>query len=177
MRRRDFLKTSFASTAATMAEKTTFGFSLGEYRHHYNFNKKTILREVLGNYLSRAICMEGLLNGRGDFDDNIRMLGNVGAKYIARSICLWGGEAKLLDNFARAKRLVPQVLAADKDRVLEACIFEIVTPQVEQVFVPAWAFVALGMAGGEAQLPVMKPSSTLLKTALARGVAWAAFPM
>ena len=144
MRRRDFLKTSFATTAATMADKTTFGFSLGEYRHNYNFNK-TISREVLGNYLSRAICMEGLLNGRGDFDDNIRMLGNVGAKYIARSICLWGGEARLLDNFARAKRQVPQALAADKDRVLEACIFEIVTPEVEQVLVPAWAFVALGM--------------------------------
>ncbi len=144
MRRRDFLKTSFATTAATMADKTAFGFSLAEYRHNYNFNK-TISREVLGNYLSRAICMEGLLNGRGDFDDNVRMLGNVGAKYIARSICLWGGEANLLDNFARAKRQVPQVLAADKDRVLEACIFEIVTPQVEQVFVPAWAFIALGM--------------------------------
>ena len=144
MRRRDFLKTSFAATAATMAGKTAFGFSLGEYRHQYSFNK-TITREVLGNYLSRAICMEGLLNGRGDFDDNIRMLGNVGAKYIARSICLWGGEATLLDNFARARRQVPQALAADKDRVLEACIFEIVTPEVEQVFVPAWAFIALGM--------------------------------
>jgi hypothetical protein len=144
MRRRDFLKTSFATAAATMADRTTFGFSLWQYRHNYDFNR-TISREVLGNYLSRAICMEGLLNGRGDFDDNIRMLGNVGAKYIARSICLWGGEAKLLDNFARAKQQVPQALEADKDRVLEACIFEIVTPQVEQVSVPDWAFIALGM--------------------------------
>lgn len=144
MRRRDFLKTSFATTAATMADKRSFGFSLWQYRHDYDFNK-TISREVLGNYLSRAICMEGLLNGRGDFDDNIRMLGDVGAKYIARSICLWGGEAKLLDNFARARQQVLQALVADKDRVLEACIFEIVTPQVEQVSVPDWAFVALGM--------------------------------
>jgi hypothetical protein len=43
---------------------------------------------VLGNYLSRAICMEGLLNRRGDLGDNIRMLDDIGAKYIARSICL-----------------------------------------------------------------------------------------
>ena len=144
MRRRDFLKTSLATTAASMAHKTSFGFSLRQHRRNYSFNR-TISREVLGNYLSRAICMEGLLNGRGDFDDNLRMLGNVGAKYIARSICLWGGEARLLDNFARARRQVPQALAADKDRVLEACIFEIVTPQVEQVPAPDWAFVALGM--------------------------------
>ncbi|HLY41877.1 MAG TPA: twin-arginine translocation signal domain-containing protein [Terracidiphilus sp.] len=144
MHRRDFLKTSLATTAASMADKTSFGFSLRQNRRNDNFNR-TISREVLGNYLSQAICMEGLLNGRGYFDDNIRMLGNVGAKYIARSICLWGGEATLLDNFARARQQVPQALAADKDRVLEACIFEIVTPQVEQVSVPDWAFVALGM--------------------------------
>lgn len=144
MHRRNFLKCSFAATAATMAERTTFGRSRWERGRNYDFNQ-TMSREVLGNYLSRAICMEGLLNGRGDFADNLRMLDDVGAKYIARSICLWGGEAKLLDNFARAKQQVPQVLAADKDRVLEACIFEIVTPQVEQVCVPDWAFNALGM--------------------------------
>jgi hypothetical protein len=144
MRRRHFLKTAFASTAAMMADKTALGLSSSRYRHNYNFNR-TISREALGNYLSRAICMEGLLNGRGDFDDNLRMLGNVGAKYIARSICLWGGEGKLLDNFARARQQVPQALAADKDRVLEACIFEIVTPQVEQILVPDWAFIALGV--------------------------------
>jgi hypothetical protein len=144
VRRRNFLKTSFATAAATIADRALFGFSPWQYQPNYGFNE-TISREVLGNYLSRAICIEGLLNGRGDFDDNIRMLGNLGAKYIARSICLWGGEARLLDNFVRARRQVPQALAADKDRVLEACIFEIVTPQVEQVPVPDWAFVALGM--------------------------------
>jgi hypothetical protein len=30
----------------------------------------TISRDVLENYLSRAISMEGLLNGRGDLDDS-----------------------------------------------------------------------------------------------------------
>jgi hypothetical protein len=37
------------------------------------------------------------------------------------------------------------VLADDPDRILEACIFEIVTIQAEQVPVPAWAFSALGL--------------------------------
>jgi hypothetical protein len=109
----------------------------------YHFDK-TISREVLENYLSRSITMEGLLNGRGDLDDNIRMLKSTGAKYVGRSLCLWGGEGQLLSNLQRAKEQVPKVLDTDPDMILEACIFEIVTTQVEQVPVPEWAFVALG---------------------------------
>jgi hypothetical protein len=88
--------------------------------------------------------MEGLLNGRGDLDDNIRMLKATGAKFIGRSLCLWGGEANLLRNLERAKQQVPKVLAADPDMILQACIFEIVTTEVGQVPVPDWAFAALG---------------------------------
>jgi hypothetical protein len=105
----------------------------------------TISREVLENYLSRAITMEGMLNGRGDLDDNIRMLKSTGAKFIGRSLCLWGGEANLLSNLERARKLVPKVHAADPEMILQACIFEIVTPQVDKVPVPDWAFTALGM--------------------------------
>lgn len=108
---------------------------------NYHFDT-TISRAVLDNYLSRSISMEGLLNGRGDLADNIRMLGHTGAKFIGRSICLWGHEAQLLQNFDRAKLQVPRVLASDPDRILEACIFEIVTTQVNEVPVPAWALKA-----------------------------------
>ncbi len=104
----------------------------------------TISREVLENYLSRSISMEGLLNGRGDLKDNLRMLKSTGAKFIGRSICLWGGEFNLLHNFERAKEQAPMVHAIDPEIILEACIFEIVSMQVEQVPVPAWAFEALG---------------------------------
>lgn len=109
----------------------------------YHFDK-TISREVLQNYLSRAITMEGLLNGQGDLEDNIRMLKTTGAKFIGRSLCLWGGEANLLRNLERAKQQLPRVHAADPEMILQACIFEIVTTQVEQVPVPEWAFAALG---------------------------------
>jgi hypothetical protein len=104
----------------------------------------TISRTVLENYLSRAITMEGMLNGRGDFDDNLRMLKATGAKLVGRSICLWNGEANLLRNFERARELVPKVHAADPEMVLQACVFETVSTQVEQVAVPEWAFAALG---------------------------------
>jgi hypothetical protein len=142
MQRRRFLTSSLATSASLLA--VAFGnLSKGTSRS-YKF-RGTISREVLGNYLSRAICMEGLLNGRGDLNDNIRMLKALGAKYIARSICLWAGEANLLANFDRAKQQVPQARSISPDVVLEACIFEIVTEEVEQVPVPDWTFTAFAM--------------------------------
>ena len=77
-------------------------------------------RAVLENYLSRSITMEGLLNGRGDLDDNLRMLKATGAKFIGRSLCLWTGEANLLRNLKRAKEQLPKVHAADPDMILQA---------------------------------------------------------
>ena len=69
----------------------------------YHFDG-TISREVLVNYLSRSISMEGLLNGRGDLEDNIRMLKTTGAKFIGRSLCLWGGEGRLIHNLETGPR-------------------------------------------------------------------------
>jgi hypothetical protein len=89
--------------------------------------------------------MEVLLSGRGDLNDNIRMLRSTGAKYIGRSICLWGREGELLDRLGAARHQVPLVHTADPDMILVACIFEIVGTQVEQVPVSDWAFTALGM--------------------------------
>ena len=73
----------------------------------YQFDK-TMPREVLDSYLSRAISMEGLLNGRGDLDDNIRMLKHIGAKFIGRSLCLWAGEANLLRGSRTGQAAAPQ---------------------------------------------------------------------
>jgi len=104
----------------------------------------TISRQVLENYLSRSITMEGLLNGRGDLNDNIRMLKSAGAKYIGRALCLWGAEADFQHNIERAREEIPQVLAADPEMILEACVFETVSPRVNQIAVPDWVFTALG---------------------------------
>jgi hypothetical protein len=142
--RRLFLTSSIALSVVALADKTLASAWQARHDRNYQFGR-TISREVLDNYLSRAISMEGLLNGRGNFNDNIRMLTHVGAKYIGRSICLWGGEASLLQNFERARQLVPRVRAADPEMILEACIFEIVTTDVEKVPVPEWAFIAMGL--------------------------------
>src|SRR5262249_14550693 len=109
----------------------------------YEFDR-TISREVLENFLSRAISMEGIFNGHGDLEDNIRMLTSIGAKYIGRSLCLWGAEAEFLHNVERAKSQVPKVLARDTDMILEACVFETVSPRVNQIAVPEWVFTGMG---------------------------------
>ena len=85
----------------------TLGLAAGHaHAADYRFDG-TISRAVLENYLSRSISMEGLLNGRGDFDDNLRMLKHIGAKFIGRSLCLWGREAEFSRNLARRGRRFP----------------------------------------------------------------------
>jgi hypothetical protein len=146
MQRREFMKTSFGISALAMIGGSfEWGFNSDVRRltaRDYRFSK-SISRPVLERYLSRAITMEGLLNGKGNLADNIRMLQNIGAKYIGRSICLWAGEAKLLENLEAARRQFADVRALGEEVIFEACIFEIVTRQVEEIPVPAWAFVAL----------------------------------
>jgi hypothetical protein len=137
--RRRFLRSAL-SVPALAATIKALGASVyagaQRQRRSYQFDR-SISREVLDAYLSRSISMEGVFNGRGDLEDNISMLTAIGAKYIGRSICLWGGESNLLSNFDRAATEVPLAHSRDKDMVLEACIFEIVTTQVEQIPVPA----------------------------------------
>ena len=64
------------------------------HERDYRFNGK-ISREVLENYLSRSITMAELSRSPGNLDDDLRMLSNIGAKYVGRSIYLWGGEARI----------------------------------------------------------------------------------
>jgi regulation of enolase protein 1 (concanavalin A-like superfamily) len=112
----------------------------------YSFDGK-ISRTVLENYLSRAITFAELLNGervekqlRGNTEDNIRMLTNVGAKFAGRAIYMWGGENRLDGLLERARPIVKEIHAADPDIVLQAAAFEIVSKQVETLKVPKWVF-------------------------------------
>jgi hypothetical protein len=135
------------SAAATIEAKgptaQTQPAQAGRQGRDYRFDG-TISRPALENYLSRAISVEGVFNGRGNLDDNIRMLKNIGVKYAGRSLCLWGAENNFLANIARAKEQVPKAIAADPEMVLEACVFETVSPWVEQIAVPDWVFTDLG---------------------------------
>jgi len=111
----------------------------------YQFDGK-IRRGVLENYLSRSITMLDLLTGHGNVDDNIRMLKNVGAKFAGRTIYLWGQESQLPTRLAAARQNAPKVHAADPQMILQACVFEIVSKDVDKLPIPAWAFEAFGQS-------------------------------
>jgi len=110
----------------------------------YAFDGK-ISRNVLTHYLDRAMTIQSLLVGKGNFDDNLRMIKKTGVKFIGRAVCQWGQEAGIADNLKKEKQLAERVHAVDPDIILQACIFEIVTPEVNQITVPGWAFRAFGL--------------------------------
>ncbi len=103
-------------------------------------------RETLESYLSRSITMAELYRSPGNLDDDIRMLKNIGAKFVGRSIYLWGDEARIADpNFLRqGQTMAERIHKNDPDVVLQACVFEIVTQAVGQIPVPAWVFQEFG---------------------------------
>jgi hypothetical protein len=110
----------------------------------YKFDGK-ISRRVLENYLSRAITMQNLLTGQGNLNDNIRMINHIGAKFIGRALCLWNAEDNWSKNIDLARKITPEVLATVPNVVLEACIFETVSPRVNEIAIPARVFTAFGL--------------------------------
>jgi len=148
LERRTFLASSLAASLLVLIDEPR-SLSLGSSAHasatirDYSFDR-TISRTVLDNFLSRSITMQSLFVGGGDLGDDLRMLTNIGAKFIGRSLCFWGGEAGLPANLEKAKQQVLVAVKADPEMLFEACIFEIVTTEVGQVAVPDWAFLALG---------------------------------
>ncbi|HYW80443.1 MAG TPA: hypothetical protein VE890_12745 [Thermoguttaceae bacterium] len=111
----------------------------------YRFDGK-MARPVLENYLSRSITMMDLLTGRGNVDDNVRMLQETGAKFAGRTIYLWGHENELPTRLATGRQIAPRIHAVDPEMILQAGIFEIVSEEVERIPVPAWAFEAFGQS-------------------------------
>ena len=147
MQRRQFLNSSLAASALALANRANpWRASTGAIT---NFTAPspakcwtTISR---GPFPSRACS-----TARASFNDNIRMLKHTGAKYIGRSICLWGGEANLLQNFDRARQQVPLVRAPIRRCCSKPASLRLSPTEVEQVPVPDWAFTALGLPGGKA---------------------------
>jgi hypothetical protein len=120
--------------------------SLPALGRDYRFDGR-MPEEVLRSYLSRSMTTMYLLTSHGDLGDNLRMLTNAGVKFAGRAVYQWGreegGAAALPGKIGRAKANAARVHAADPELILQACIFEIVSRDVENLAVPAWAFEAL----------------------------------
>ena len=114
----------------------------------------SISREVLENYLDRAVTAGYFLtpgtpeNYLFPFrEDDIRMLLNIGAKFVGRSIYRWSEESKLNDPefLAYAKRLIDRMHEYDPEIVFQACLFESVSNDVNNLPIPAWVFEAFNL--------------------------------
>jgi hypothetical protein len=106
-----------------------------------------ISREVLENYLARNLNMVGL-SGSPQLADDIRMVKNVGAKFLGRvALIWWEGDAKVdLEAHLKKARDVAQALhKEDPELLLEAGVFETVSPAVDAIPIPAWAFEEFGL--------------------------------
>ncbi len=121
-------------------------------RYHF---EGTISREVLENYLDRSVTMAYFLvtgkpEGNREYlyrQDDVRLIENIGAKFIGRAIYRWNGESRLNDpNFwTDAKALMDRVYAFDPDVIFQGCLFETISREVDRVKIPSWVFADFGL--------------------------------
>lgn len=118
------------------------------------FNEKGISKEMLDHYLERSVTMAEFLAvdpytvdaSYPNKEDDIRLIKNIGAKFIGRAIYRWGKESMLTnaDYWHQAELLVKKVHKNDPEVVFQAALFECITQQVNTVPVPDWVFTTFG---------------------------------
>lgn len=111
-------------------------------------------REVLERYLDRSVTAGYLLvPGEPEGykfpyrEDDIRMVHNIGAKFIGRSFYRWGHESRLAepDFVEQGRLLAARMHETDPEIIFQACLFEYVSPDVNNLPIPAWVFEAFGL--------------------------------
>lgn len=119
------------------------------------FDENGITRQALEYYLSRSVTMAEFLavdpyGNDGPYpykDDDVRLIENIGAKFIGRAIYRWGHETTLSNPafWAGARKLIDRVHARDPEVIFQAAVFEAVGWKADSVAIPAWTFEALGL--------------------------------
>ncbi len=122
--------------------------AIGAVEPDYVFDQ-TFSRPVLDSFLSRAVTHAGLLASSADpttacLDDDIRMLTDIGAKFVGRAAFVWDLPRDEEAHFAQAKAAAAKVHAANLQIILQACVFEIVCAEVDKIPVPSWVFAEFG---------------------------------
>lgn len=114
----------------------------------------SISMTVLENYLDRSITMGYLLvHGTPEGykfpyrEDDLRLIKNIGVKFIGRAIYRWGEESWLNDPsfLAYAKEKIDKIHAFDPEIVFQGCLFESVSSDVDNVKIPDWVFNDFGL--------------------------------
>ena len=120
---------------------------------NFTFNG-TMSKEVLRNYCSRAVslaglCVDGVTEDR-IFEEDLRMIRRMGAKYIGRSAYYsWSGHMAAEDinkHFKIAQEKATIIHKADSEIILQAGVFEIIYKgTVNNTAIPAYVFKAFGL--------------------------------
>ena len=100
-------------------------------------------REVLESYLSRAVTASSLYE-TDTLEDDLRAIARMGVKFIGRASGVWYMLEDDEAHFAKSKALADAVHARDPEIILQACVFEIVTMQMNYEKIPAYVFEAFG---------------------------------
>ncbi len=110
----DFRKISTCNGLSNISEKYCFNGSISE--------------EVLRNYLSRAITQGDLCHSVDDaqFYEDIRMLRNIGAKFIGRAAFIWTPLKDNDEHYKIVRKRAKQAHQIDPEFLLQCCLFEAV---------------------------------------------------
>lgn len=107
-------------------------------------------REVLNNYLSRAVTHAGIGYDNSltseSFEDDLRMLKNEGAKFIGRAAYVWSDSVPDSEGFAFARKRIARGHEVDPEFIFQACVFEcVLKPFVDSTPIPAYVFETFGL--------------------------------
>ena len=100
-------------------------------------------REVLESYLSRAVTAAFLIDST-TLEDDLRVIARLGVKFLGRASGVWGATGNDELHFARSKALADRVHEQDPEIILQACVFEYITPMMDCEKIPAYVFEAFG---------------------------------
>ena len=98
-----------------------------------------ISQEALCHYLSRAVTADNIICSDTQADD-IRMLVELGVRFVGRAAYVWKLESDDEEHFRRARLFADLMHQRATDTILQACVFEAVYPGVDKIAVPAWVF-------------------------------------
>lgn len=103
-----------------------------------------IEKEVLENYLSKAVTAANLINSK-TLKDDLRVIQNLEIKFIGRAANAWKLEKDEEGHFEKCCMLAKAVHGIDSDIILQACIFEAVYQEIAALVIPEYVFHAFGM--------------------------------
>ncbi|MBO6052671.1 MAG: hypothetical protein J6Q17_02950, partial [Clostridia bacterium] len=77
-------------------------------------------------------------------EDDLRVIARLGVKFLGRASGVWECTGNDALHFARSKALADRVHAQDPEIILQACVFEWITPLMEKEEIPPRVFEAFG---------------------------------